>query len=77
MTHRHTVGGTLTLDALTALHRPTPSADPRRHFHELSHAEQVDALRRMHADGASLYALAHCSGWSVEYIRRVLGDGAA
>lgn len=49
------------------------NSDPRmRYFEELTHNEQVAALVRMHAEGASILALAHCSQWSIEYIERVL-----
>jgi len=76
---RRTVGGALTLDALAILHRTQNADDANRmrYFEDLTHEEQVAAVRRMAAEGLSEHALAHCTRWSIEYIRRVLGDGAA
>lgn len=53
----------------------TLTADPRRmYFEELTPEEQKAAVIRMHAEGASELALAQCTQWSVEYIKRVLGE---
>ena len=49
--------------------------DPRMKFFEnLTHDEQIAAVIRMHNEGSSEFALAQCTKWSVEYIRRVLGE---
>lgn len=50
------------------------SVDPsRHHFHELTHPEQVSAVRHM-AQSMSEVGIAMATGWSVEYIAHVLGE---
>lgn len=53
------------------------NTDPRmKYFDDMSRTEQAEAIRRMAADGASDYAIAHATRLSAEAIRRIIGEGA-
>ncbi|HLS81307.1 MAG TPA: hypothetical protein VK025_07880 [Steroidobacter sp.] len=47
------------------------------HFLLLTHAQQIEAIRRLHALGWSDYGIASATRLSVEQIRRLLGEAKA
>lgn len=68
--NRDSIGGRLGMNELQALVR----ADPRRHFKTLTHEQAVVAVRAMADSGQSETTIACATGWSVEYVKHVLGD---
>ncbi len=56
---------------------PASDASRMRHFHALSHDEQVAAIRRLSEDGQSAHGIARATGVSVEQIRALLTQEAA
>jgi hypothetical protein len=49
----------------------------RMHFHVLSREQQAQAIRRLAAGGQGEHTIAHATGLSVEFIRRILAEAVA
>ena len=73
---RQTIGGRLDLAALSKL-AGDPDRDRMRHFHQLDHTQQVQAIHRLAAAGMSDHGIAQATALSVEFVRRLLGERSA
>lgn len=73
---RPTIGGKFDMAALSQL-AGDPDRNRMKHFRLLPRQEQEAAIRRLSTCGYGDHAVSCATGWSVEAVRRVLGERKA
>ena len=53
---------------------PSGHDDRLRHFHQLSHREQIEAVQRLADQGLTDRDVAAASGWGIDMVRNALGQ---